>query len=87
MENLKVAVCDVPPRGLPMAATFIGNSTAIQVSSVVVRSRFSNMFLGNLQEDLGAVHSNVPQESFPALVHRSTALKRSVAKKIESIRL
>ena len=31
----KVAVCDVPPRGLPMAATFIGNSTAIQVSTVV----------------------------------------------------
>ena len=28
---LKVAVCDVAPEGLPMAATFIGNSTAIQV--------------------------------------------------------
>ena len=24
------AVCDIPPRGLKMAATFIGNSTAIQ---------------------------------------------------------
>ena len=27
---------------------------------------------GNLQADLRAVHSNVPQESFPALVYRST---------------
>ena len=29
-NNVKVAVCDIPPRGLKMAATFIGNSTAIQ---------------------------------------------------------
>ena len=32
-NNVKTAVCDIPPRGLKMAATFIGNSTAIQVSS------------------------------------------------------
>ena len=30
-NNVKTAVCDIPPRGLKMAATFIGNSTAIQV--------------------------------------------------------
>ena len=29
-NNVKVAVCDIPPRGLKMSATFIGNSTAIQ---------------------------------------------------------
>merc|ERR1712012_1380342 len=29
-NNVKVAVCDIPPRGLKMASTFIGNSTAIQ---------------------------------------------------------
>ena len=29
-SNIKTAVCDVPPHGLPMAATFIGNSTSIQ---------------------------------------------------------
>merc|ERR1711971_180156 len=29
-NNIKTAVCDIPPRGLKMAATFIGNSTAIQ---------------------------------------------------------
>ena len=30
-NNVKTAVCDIPPRGIKMAATFIGNSTAIQV--------------------------------------------------------
>ena len=25
-NNVKTAVCDIPPRGLKMAATFIGNS-------------------------------------------------------------
>ena len=29
-HNVKTAVCDVPPPGLKMSATFIGNSTAIQ---------------------------------------------------------
>jgi tubulin beta len=29
-NNVKTAVCDIPPRGVKMAATFIGNSTAIQ---------------------------------------------------------
>jgi len=24
-DNLKTAVCDIPPRGLKMSATFIGN--------------------------------------------------------------
>ncbi|CAB4058590.1 TUBB [Lepeophtheirus salmonis] len=29
-SNIKTAVCDVPPRGLQSAATFIGNNTAIK---------------------------------------------------------
>jgi hypothetical protein len=29
-NNVKTAVCDIPPRGLKMSATFVGNSTAIQ---------------------------------------------------------
>lgn len=33
-SNVKTAVCDIPPRGLKMSATFIGNSTAIQVYSM-----------------------------------------------------
>ena len=29
-HNVKTAVCDIPPRGLKMSATFIGNTIAIQ---------------------------------------------------------
>ena len=34
-NNVKTAVCDIPPRGLKMSATFIGNSTAIQVDYAI----------------------------------------------------
>ncbi|XP_069845850.1 tubulin beta-1 chain [Dipodomys merriami] len=43
-NNVKVAVCDVPPRGLDVAATFMGNSTAIQELFARVLERFSAMF-------------------------------------------
>merc|ERR1712058_150372 len=43
-NNVKVAVCDVPPRGLPMAATFIGNSTAIQEIFKRIAEQFTAMF-------------------------------------------
>merc|ERR1712086_1250769 len=43
-NNIKVAVCDVPPRGLPMAATFIGNSTAIQEIFKRISEQFTAMF-------------------------------------------
>ena len=29
-NNIKSSICDIPPKGLPMSATFVGNSTAIQ---------------------------------------------------------
>merc|ERR1712065_120620 len=29
-NNVKASICDIPPKGLKMATTFIGNSTAIQ---------------------------------------------------------
>merc|ERR1739844_225067 len=43
-NNVKVAVCDVAPRGLPMAATFIGNSTAIQEIFKRISEQFTAMF-------------------------------------------
>ncbi|XP_045837171.1 tubulin beta-1 chain isoform X1 [Meles meles] len=43
-NNVKVAVCDIPPPGLSMAATFIGNSTAVQELLGRVAERFSAMF-------------------------------------------
>lgn len=43
-NNLKTAICDIPPRGLKMSATFIGNSTAIQELFRRVGEQFIVMF-------------------------------------------
>ncbi|PVU84761.1 hypothetical protein BB559_005153 [Furculomyces boomerangus] len=43
-NNVKTAVCDIPPVGLPMSATFIGNSTAIQELFQRVNEQFTLMF-------------------------------------------
>ena len=43
-NNVKTAVCDIPPRGIKMAATFIGNSTAIQELFKRVAEQFTAMF-------------------------------------------
>ena len=42
-NNVKVAVCDIPPRGLKMSATFIGNTTAIQELFKRVSEQFTGM--------------------------------------------
>ncbi len=43
-NNVKTAVCDIPPRGLPMSATFIGNSTAIQELFKRISLQFNGWF-------------------------------------------
>merc|ERR1711971_1031897 len=43
-NNIKTAVCDIPPRGLKMAATFVGNSTAIQELFKRISEQFTAMF-------------------------------------------
>ncbi|KAF9277809.1 Tubulin beta-4A chain [Mortierella alpina] len=43
-NNVKTAVCDIPPRGLKMSATFIGNSTAIQALFKRISGQFAAMF-------------------------------------------
>ncbi|OMJ09070.1 Tubulin beta-2 chain [Smittium culicis] len=43
-NNVKTAVCDIPPIGLDMSATFIGNSTAIQELFQRVNEQFTVMF-------------------------------------------
>ncbi|CAI9577948.1 unnamed protein product [Staurois parvus] len=40
----RVAVCDIPPRGLKMASTFIGNNTAIQEIFRRIAEQFSAMY-------------------------------------------
>merc|ERR1712226_1631449 len=43
-NNIKTAVCDIPPRGLKMSATFVGNSTAIQELFKRIGEQFTAMF-------------------------------------------
>lgn len=43
-NNVKTAVCDIPPRGLKMSATFIGNSTSIQELFKRLSEQFTAMF-------------------------------------------
>ena len=43
-NNIKSAVCDIPPKGLKMATTFVGNSTAIQEMFKRISEQFTLMF-------------------------------------------
>jgi len=43
-HNIKSSACDIPPKGLPMSVTFIGNSTAIQELFKRVNDQFTAMF-------------------------------------------
>lgn len=43
-NNVKTAVCDIPPRGIKMSATFIGNNTAIQELFKRISEQFASMF-------------------------------------------
>ncbi|URD87579.1 hypothetical protein MUK42_26684 [Musa troglodytarum] len=43
-NNVKSSVCDIPPRGVKMASTFIGNSTSIQEMFRRVSEQFTAMF-------------------------------------------
>ncbi|CAN6974405.1 unnamed protein product [Brassica oleracea var. botrytis] len=43
-NNVKSSVCDIAPRGLSMASTFVGNSTSIQEMFRRVSEQFTAMF-------------------------------------------
>merc|ERR1712146_6354 len=43
-NNMKSSVCDIPPKGLDMSSTFIGNSTCIQELFKRVNEQFTAMF-------------------------------------------
>ncbi|XP_055242237.1 tubulin beta-8 chain-like isoform X4 [Gorilla gorilla gorilla] len=45
-NNVKTAICDIPPQGLKMSATFIGNNMAIQELFKHVSEQFTAMFKG-----------------------------------------
>ncbi|KAA3676513.1 tubulin beta [Paragonimus westermani] len=43
-NNIKTAVCNVPPRGLERSVTFVGNNTAVQMLFRRVSEYFTKMF-------------------------------------------
>ena len=43
-NNIKTAVCDIPPRGLRLSGTFISNSTAIQALFNRILDQFTAMY-------------------------------------------
>ena len=42
-NNVSSSICNIPPKGLPMSATFVGNSSAIQEVFKTVSEKFSAM--------------------------------------------
>jgi tubulin beta len=51
-NNVKTTVCDIPPRGLNMSATFLGNSTAIQELFKRIGVQFAGMNRINIEKTL-----------------------------------
>ena len=43
-NNIKSSVCDIPPKGLKMSSTFVGNSTSIQEMFKRIAEQFTAMF-------------------------------------------
>jgi len=44
-NNVQTAMCDIPPRGLSMCATFVGNNTAIAGGPLQrIRTQFADMY-------------------------------------------
>lgn len=43
-SNVQTAFCSVPPKGLKMSATFVGNSTSVQELFQRVSTQFTAMF-------------------------------------------
>ncbi|KAH8045207.1 hypothetical protein JL720_16771 [Aureococcus anophagefferens] len=50
-NNVKSAICDIPPKGLKMSTTFIGNSTAIQETWKRVAEQFTAMFRRKIADE------------------------------------
>jgi tubulin beta len=46
-NNIKTSVCNVAPDNLKMSATFLGNSTSIQVSFFVLFRQFVDLFVSS----------------------------------------
>lgn len=43
-SNIKISLCDIPPRGMNMSIGFVGNSTAFEGSLNIITNNYSFMF-------------------------------------------
>lgn len=43
-NNLKMAVCDIPNRGIPMSVTFVANTTSVQEIFRRIGNQYTAMF-------------------------------------------
>merc|ERR1719199_1032519 len=43
-NNIKSSICDIPPKGLKMSTTFLGNNTCVQEMFKRVSEQFTAMF-------------------------------------------
>lgn len=43
-NNIKTSLCDIPPKGMKMSATFVGNSTSVSDVLLRVSTQFTGMF-------------------------------------------
>ena len=68
-NNVKTAVCDIPPRGLKMAATFIGNSWVLSLSN----------FCSHFISKFNYFYSTAIQEIFKRISEQFTAMFRRKA--------
>lgn len=73
-NNVQTALCSVPPKGLKMSSTFVGNSTSIQ--EVFKREYMSILwFKSDMTANLGInrhwrpVQRHVQTQGFPSLVY------------------
>ena len=82
-NNVKSSICDIPPNGLKMAATFVGNSTAIQEMFKRVSEQFTAMFRRKafLHWYTGAPAFPAVKVHMPMLWHASTALSQDACKR------
>ncbi len=78
-NNIKSSVCDIPPKGLKMAVTFIGNNTCIQEMFKRVAEQFTAMFRRKAflhfaasldNQDLMAIREELRRTTLPFLIIR-----------------
>ena len=75
-NNIKSSVCDIPPKGLKMSTTFIGNSTSIQEMFKRVSEQFTLMYGQTSTADDWRSRTVPPSYGQPVHAHWPLALAK-----------